>query len=45
MYSASALVKNDETYVSIVKDLLPTKPGSQDVLDVCLMQALIDMKK
>ncbi len=36
--------KNDETYVSIVKDLLPTGPGSQDVLDVYLTQASIDMK-
>ncbi len=41
----TALAKNDETCMSIVKDLLPTKPGSQDVLDVCLMQAFIDMKK
>ncbi len=40
----TALAKNDETYVSIVKDLLPSGPGSQDVLDVCLMQASIDMK-
>ena len=39
----TALAKNDETYVSIVKDLLPTKLGSQDVLDVCLTQASIDM--
>jgi hypothetical protein len=41
----SALAKNYETYVSIVKDLLPTKLGSQDVLNVCLMQASTDMKK
>ncbi len=40
----TALAKNDDTYVSIVKDLLPTGPGSQDVLDVCLTQASIDMK-
>ncbi len=40
----TALAKNDDTYVSIVKDLLPTRPGSQDVLDVCLMQASIGMK-
>jgi hypothetical protein len=40
----TALAKNDDTYVSIVKKLLPTGPGSQDVLDVCLMQASIDMK-
>jgi hypothetical protein len=40
----TALAKNDETYVSIVKDLLPTGPGSHDVLDVCLTQASIDIK-
>ncbi len=40
----TALAKNDEIYVSIVKDLLPTGPGSQDVLDVYLTQASIDMK-
>ncbi len=40
----TARAKNDDTYVSIVKDLLPTGPGSQDVLDVCLTQASIDMK-
>ncbi len=40
----TALAKNYETYVSIMKDLLPTGPGSQDVLDVCLMQTSIDMK-
>jgi hypothetical protein len=39
-----ALAKNYETYVSSVKDLLPTRLGSQDVLDVCLTQASIDMK-
>jgi hypothetical protein len=40
----TALAKNDDTYVSIVKGLLPTGPGSQDILDVCLTQASIDMK-
>ncbi len=40
----TALAKNDETYVSIVKDLLPTGLGSQDVLDICLTQASIDIK-
>jgi len=40
----TALAKNDKTFVSIVKDLLPTKLGSQDVLHVCLTQASIDMK-
>ncbi len=40
----NALTKNNETYMSIVKDFLPTKLGCQDVLDVCLMQACIDMK-
>ncbi len=40
----TALAKNDETYVSIVKDLLPLRPGSQDVLDVCLMQASVAAK-
>jgi hypothetical protein len=40
----TALAKNDDIYVSIVKDLLPTGPRFEDVLDVCLMQASIDMK-
>jgi hypothetical protein len=32
----NALAKNDETFMSTVKDLLPTKPGSHDVVDVYL---------
>ncbi len=30
----TALANNDETYVTIAKDMLPTKPGSQDVLNI-----------
>ena len=40
----TALANNDETYVTIAKDMLPTKPGSQDVLNVCLTQASLEMQ-
>jgi len=39
----TALANNDKTYVTIAKDRLPTKPGSQDVLNVCLTQASLEM--
>ena len=44
------LVNNDEEYLSIVKDILlevgshKKKPGSQEVLDVLLTQASMEMK-
>jgi hypothetical protein len=40
----TALANNNETYVTIAKDMLPTKPGSQDVLNVCLTQASLEMQ-
>jgi hypothetical protein len=40
----TALANNDKTYVTIAKDMLPTKPGSQDVLNVCLTQASLEMQ-
>jgi len=43
------LANKDEEYVSIIKDILPNagsqgKPGSQDMLDVMLTQASMEMK-
>jgi hypothetical protein len=45
------LANKDEEYVSIIKDILPDagsqgqgKPGSQDMLDVMLTQASMEMK-
>ncbi len=40
----TALVNNDDTYVTIAKDMFPTKLGSQDVLNVCLTQASLEMQ-
>ena len=36
------LSNKDVKYVCIVKDILPEKPGSQDGLDVMLIQASVD---
>jgi len=41
----TALANNVETYVSIVRDMIPGAPASQDVLEVCLTQALLEVKK
>ena len=38
-------INNVETYVSIVRDMIPVAPASQDVLDVCLTQASLEAKK
>jgi len=40
----TALANNVVTYVSIVKDMMPAA-GSQDVLDICLTQASLEVKK
>ena len=40
----TALANNNKTNVTIAKDLLPTKLGSQDILNVCLMQASLEMQ-
>jgi hypothetical protein len=41
----TALAYNVETYVSIVRDVIPGAPASQDVLKVCLTQASLEAKK
>ena len=41
----TALANNVETYVSIVRDMIPGAPASQDVLEVCLTQASLEAKK
>ncbi len=41
----TALANNVKTYVSIVRDMIPGAPASQDILEVCLTQALLEAKK
>ena len=41
----TALANNVETYISIVRDMIPGAPASQDVLKVCLTQASLEAKK
>ena len=41
----TALANNIKTYVSIVRDMIPGAPASQDVLKVCLTQASLEAKK
>ena len=41
----TALANNVETYVSIVRDMIPEAPASQAVLEVCLTQASLEAKK
>jgi hypothetical protein len=41
----TALAKRDDIFLSIVEDMLPTTAGSQDVLNACLMQALLEQMK
>ncbi len=41
----TALANNVETYVSIVRDMIPGAPALQDVLEVCLTQASLEAKK
>ena len=41
----TALANNVETYISIVRDMIPGAPASQDVLEVCLTQASLEAKK
>jgi hypothetical protein len=40
-----ALANNVETYVSIVRDMIPGAPALQEVLEVCLTQASLEAKK
>ncbi len=39
----TGLAMDDAVYVSIVKDMMPGTPASQDVLNVCLTQASLEM--
>jgi len=39
----TGLATDDAVYVSIVKDMMPGMPASQDVLNVCLTQASLEM--
>ena len=41
----TALANNVETYVSIVRDMIPGSPASQEILEVCLTQASLEAKK
>ena len=41
----TVLANKNETYVSIVRDMILGAPALQDVLDVCLTQALLEAKK
>ena len=41
----TVLANNFETYISIVRDMIPGAPASQDVLEVCLTQASLEAKK
>ena len=38
----TALAKRDDTFLTIVEDMLPTAAGSQDVLNACLTQASLE---
>ena len=39
----TGLATDDAAYVSIVKDMMPGMPASQDILNVCLTQASLEM--
>ena len=41
----TALANNVETYVSIVRHMIPGAPALQDVLEICLTQASFEEKK
>ena len=41
----TALAKHDNTFFTIAEDMLPTAVGSQDVLNACLTQALLEQTK
>ena len=41
----TALANNVEKYVEIVRDMIPGAPASQEILKVCLTQALLESKK
>jgi hypothetical protein len=39
------MTNNVETYVSILRYMIPGAPAMQDVLEVCLTLALLEVKK
>ncbi len=41
----TALAKHDDSFLTIVKDMIPIAACSQDVLNACLMQALLEQTK
>jgi hypothetical protein len=38
----TTLAKRDDSFLTIVEDMLPIARGSQDVLNACLTQALLE---
>jgi hypothetical protein len=40
-----ALAKEDAVFVSMIHDMMPTIPVSQDILNACLTQASFDLKE
>jgi hypothetical protein len=41
----TTLAKRNDSFLTIVKDMLPIARGSQDVLNACLTQALLEQTK
>jgi hypothetical protein len=41
----TVLAKHDNAFLTIVEDMLSTAAGSQDVLNSCLTQALLEQTK
>jgi hypothetical protein len=41
----TALAKRDDSFLTIVEDMLPIARGSQDVLNACLTQASLEQTK
>ena len=41
----TALAKRDDSFLTIVEDMLPIAHGSQDVLNACLTQASLEQTK
>jgi hypothetical protein len=39
----TGLATDDAAYVSIFKDMMPGMPASQDILNVCLTQASLEI--
>ena len=41
----TALAKRDDSFLTIVEDMFPIAHGTQDVLNACLTQALLEQTK